>query len=126
QRQQQRMRDCNAQAATQNLAGAARRTFMQSCLSGQTAAPAAAAPEAAATPAQRQQQRMRDCNAQAGTQSLAGAARQTFMRSCLSGAATTAPAAGTTAPATPRATTPRTPTAPATPPAATTPATPRN
>lgn len=121
QAQQQRMRDCNAQAGTRNLAGDARRAFMQGCLSGQTAAPATAAPAAAATPAQRQQQRMRDCNTQAGTQNLAGDARRSFMQSCLAGAAATAPAAGAATPATPRATTPPTPAPPANPPATTTP-----
>jgi hypothetical protein len=36
--QQQRMRDCTAQAAERHLAGDARRAFMSTCLSGRPAA----------------------------------------------------------------------------------------
>ena len=41
--QQQRMVDCNAQAKTKALAGAERKTFMSSCLKGETAAAPASA-----------------------------------------------------------------------------------
>jgi hypothetical protein len=38
-----------------------------------------------------QQERMKTCNAQAGTQKLMGDARKSFMRTCLSGKAAAAP-----------------------------------
>ena len=72
--QQQRMKACNAEAATNHLAGADRKSFMAQCLSG------GAAP--ALNP---QQQKMKDCNAKAGEQQLTGAARKAFMSSCLRG-----------------------------------------
>ncbi len=59
---------------------------------------AASAPAAAQSPAQQaQQQRMRDCNAEARRRSLSGEPRKSFMKTCLSrrGAAPgPAPAAG--------------------------------
>jgi len=94
--QQQRMKDCNAEAASKELKGDARKTFMSSCLSGDTAAKAAVEtkPAAAAKPAAAdkpaaggvtpQQQRMKDCNAEAASKELKGDARKTFMSSCLS------------------------------------------
>ncbi len=48
---------------------------MSSCLRGE-------APAKQLTP---QQQRMKDCNAKAGAQSLAGDKRKTFMSNCLKG-----------------------------------------
>jgi hypothetical protein len=115
--QQQKMKDCNAEAKTKALKGADRKAFMKTCLSKNggpdaaaadaapaapaaptAAAPAAAAPAAAATaaapaaapaaalsPKQAQQQKMKDCNAQAKTQKLKGADRKTFMSTCLKG-----------------------------------------
>jgi hypothetical protein len=71
--QQERMKGCNADAAAQHLKGAARKAYMQSCLSGKPAAAAAATP----------QERMKNCNAEANTQGLKGEARKTFMSSCL-------------------------------------------
>lgn len=47
-----------------------------------------------------QQSRMKTCNADAKTQSLAGDARRAFMKTCLSGAAAATPAVAAT-PATP-------------------------
>ena len=47
---------------------------MSSCLKGE-------APAKAATP---QQQRMKDCNARASSQSLMGDKRRAFMKTCLS------------------------------------------
>ena len=41
---QQKMKDCNASATSQKLSGTARRNFMSSCLTGNTAAAPAAAP----------------------------------------------------------------------------------
>lgn len=53
----------------------------------QTQAPAAREPQARQpTPAQAaQQQRMRDCNAEARRRNLSGTERSAFMRPCLSG-----------------------------------------
>lgn len=75
--QQQRMTSCNADAKTKALTGADRKTFMSSCLKGETAAPAATSAK------QTQQQKMTSCNADAKTKALKGADRKTFMSSCL-------------------------------------------
>jgi hypothetical protein len=84
---QQRMSDCNKQATGKK--GADRKTFMSSCLKGDTAA--AAAPAAAApTAKQTQQEKMKSCNAQAKTQAPTGAAHKTFMSTCLKGGAAAA------------------------------------
>jgi hypothetical protein len=88
--QQQKMKDCNAQAKTKALTGADRKTFMKTCLSGSSAAAAAAAPAADAGAAvssakATQQQKMKDCNAQATAKTLKGADRKTFMSTCLKG-----------------------------------------
>lgn len=81
--QQQRMTSCNADAKSKALTGADRKTFMSSCLKGESAAPAAAG----AKPTQ--QQKMVSCNADAKTKALKGADRKTFMSSCLKGAPAT-------------------------------------
>ncbi|HEY0295637.1 MAG TPA: PsiF family protein [Bordetella sp.] len=74
--QQQRMNDCNSKASGQALKGDARKSYMSSCLRGETPAPVG-------KPLTPQQQKMKDCNGQAGAQSLSGEARKTFMSSCL-------------------------------------------
>src|ERR1700757_531753 len=75
--QQQKMKDCNAEAKTKALKGADRKAFMKTCLSGSaaaadtSAAPAAAAPlaapaadaSAAASTKADQKQKMKDCKA---------------------------------------------------------------
>lgn len=111
--QQQKMKDCNADAKTQSLAGGARKKFMKECLSkggAPAAAEAAPAPAAAAAGDKKsaQQAKMKSCNADAKAQGLAGAARKTFMKSCLSGAAPAeaAPAAAAPAAAAPAAAAP--------------------
>ena len=76
QAQQQRMKDCNAQADTQSMKGHDRQAFMKTCLSGHGAATAAAKPT--------QQDKMKWCNAEASSKSLKGTERKTFMSSCLS------------------------------------------
>lgn len=90
--QQQKMKDCNAEAKTKALKGADRKAFMKTCLSGD-AAPAAATPATAAEPAAAaapadkkaaQQEKMKSCNADAKAKGLKGADRKTFMSSCLS------------------------------------------
>jgi hypothetical protein len=75
--QQQRMKDCNAEAGTKSLKGDERKTFMSSCLSNK--------PATAAAPANSQQTKMKTCNADAATKKLAGDARKQFMSSCLKG-----------------------------------------
>ena len=82
--QQNRMKECNAQASGKT--GDARKAFMKSCLSGNTAAPAAAAAPAmskAGKPLTAQQMKMKDCNAQAAGKK--GDERKKFMSSCLKG-----------------------------------------
>ena len=78
------MKDCNAEAKTKALKGADRKSFMKTCLSGgAAAAPAADAPAAATSAKATQQQKMKDCNAQATAKTLKGADRKTFMSTCL-------------------------------------------
>lgn len=83
--QQQRMKDCNAEAKTKALAGAERKTFMSACLKGETVA---AAPAAKTT----QQEKMTACSTEAKSKSLKGADRKAFMSTCLKGDAAAAPA----------------------------------
>jgi hypothetical protein len=85
--QQQKMKDCNADAKTKALKGAERKTFMKTCLSGGADAAASAAAPAAAAPSPRaaQQEKMKSCNADAKTKGLKGAERKTFMSTCLKG-----------------------------------------
>ena len=75
--QQERMKSCNATAGDKKLEGDARKKFMSTCLSGETAGPTAAQ--------KKQQQRMTDCNKQAGDKKLESDARKKFMSSCLKG-----------------------------------------
>lgn len=79
--QQQRMTDCNKQAA--GKAGEERKAFMSSCLKGETAA---------STSRQTQQEKMKTCNADANGKKLKGADRKTFMSTCLRGDGAAAPA----------------------------------
>ena len=81
--QQQKMKDCNAQATGKT--GDERKTFMSTCLKGGTTA--AAAPAVAAAPAKpmTQQQKMKSCNADPGAKHLTGDARKSFMSTCLKG-----------------------------------------
>ena len=108
--QQTRMKMCNADAKQQSLSGDARKAFMKTCLSGSTdkaatpatpAVPAtkteSATPAVPATPAlpamgmnkegkplTAQQQRMKNCNAEAKSKELKGDPRKAFMKTCLS------------------------------------------
>jgi hypothetical protein len=75
--QQEKMKTCNAQAKEQSLSGAARQSFMKTCLSNQ--------PAAAASKLTPQQQKMKQCKADAKTQKLSGVDRKTFMSTCLKG-----------------------------------------
>ncbi|MFN3884300.1 MAG: PsiF family protein [Rhodocyclaceae bacterium] len=75
--QQQRMKDCNAEATQKNLAGQERKDFMKSCLSAKQAE--------AKTARTAQQEKMKTCNAEASAKKLAGDARKAFMSECLKG-----------------------------------------
>jgi len=79
--QQQRMKDCNAQATGKK--GDERKAFMSTCLKGGTTA-------AAPTKPMTQQEKMKACNAQATGKT--GAERKTFMSTCLKGDASGAAA----------------------------------
>ena len=84
--QQQKMKDCNAQATGKT--GDERKAFMSTCLKGGTAPAMAAAPAKPMT----QQEKMKACNADAGTKHLTGDARKTYMSTCLKGDASAAAA----------------------------------
>jgi hypothetical protein len=73
-KQQARMKDCNEKAA--NKKGDARKSFMSSCLKGDSGAEPSAAQKA-------QQNRMSACNKQATEKKLKGDERKKFMSSCL-------------------------------------------
>ena len=75
QAQQQKMTDCNKQAADKQLKGDDRKKFMSECLSG---SPTASKPMT-------QQEKMTDCNKQATAKNLKGDDRKAFMSTCLSG-----------------------------------------
>jgi len=72
--QQQKMKDCNAQATAKSLKGDERKTFMSSCLS------------AAGVPMS-QQEKMKACNKTATEKGLKGDDRKSYMSTCLSGPA---------------------------------------
>ena len=76
--QQQKMKDCNAQATAKNLKGDERKSFMSTCLSANSSAPPAK---------MTQQEKMTECNKQATAKGLKGDDRKAFMSTCLSGSA---------------------------------------
>ena len=99
--QNTKMKDCAAQYHQQNLPKSQYHTFMSTCLkkgsSAGTTPAAASAPIAAPVPSASgvtktstsapettQQDKMKSCNAQAKSQSLTGADRKSFMKTCLS------------------------------------------
>jgi hypothetical protein len=63
--QQERMADCNKQAASKKLKGDERKDFMSSCLKDKP------------------QDRMAKCNKEAGSKALKGDERKKFMSECL-------------------------------------------
>ena len=75
-KQQERMRDCNDQAAEKK--GDERKKFMSACLKG-------GADSGKGTKMTEQQSRMKDCNRQAGDKALKGDERKKFMSGCLKG-----------------------------------------
>jgi hypothetical protein len=97
--QQALMKSCNSDAAAKKLKGADRKGFMADCLSGKTETSQTPATQTAQSPQAAQQQKMKECNANATSQKLKGNARKDFMSSCLSGnaAASTTPASTTAA-----------------------------
>ena len=76
--QQERMKACNADAATKSLKGDERKAFMKDCLSAK-----AEAKPAEGKPMTTQQEKMKQCNADAKTRDLKGDARKIFMSTCL-------------------------------------------
>ena len=72
--QQQRMKDCNAQASKKDMKGDERKAFMSKCLSGDKPSAKQSA----------QQEKMKSCNAQASKKALKGDERKKFMSQCLS------------------------------------------
>lgn len=86
--QQQKMKDCNAEAKEKALKGADRKTFMKGCLSadGAPAATPVATPAAVPDADKKagQKEKMKTCNADAKTKALKGDERKAFMKDCLS------------------------------------------
>jgi psiF repeat len=73
--QQEKMKECNAEAKAKNVTGADRKTFMSSCLSSKGVSQ---------EDINKQQQKMKTCNADAKSKGLAADDRKAFMKSCLS------------------------------------------
>jgi hypothetical protein len=67
--QQERMKDCNADASAKSLKGTERQAFMKTCLSERK---------------ESQQAKMKTCNQEASAKSLKGDDRKHFMSTCLS------------------------------------------
>lgn len=74
-RQQERMKSCNAQAKSQALSGAERKDFVKRCLGGQDAA--------SEQGLNSQQRKMKSCSAEAKSKGLKGSDRSHFMSGCL-------------------------------------------
>lgn len=74
--QQDKMASCSTDAKTKGLKGDDRKTFMKTCLSNTTSAPAAT---------NSQQEKMKTCNADAKSKGLKGDDRKKFMSDCLKG-----------------------------------------
>jgi hypothetical protein len=87
--QQQKMKDCNAQATDKK--GDERKAFMSQCLKGGAAAAPVAASTASAKPIA-QRQKMKNCNINANGRKLEGDARKTYMSTCLKGDGSVVPA----------------------------------
>ncbi|MDD3353047.1 PsiF family protein [Zoogloea sp.] len=68
--QQNKMKECNTEAAEKELKGEERKTFMKGCLSAKPAKPT-------------QQDKMKACNKDAGAKALKGDERKAFMSDCL-------------------------------------------
>jgi psiF repeat len=75
--QQEKMKQCNADATAKGVTGADRKTFMSSCLSSKGVSQ---------QDINKQQQKMKTCNADTKSKGLSGDDRKAFMKSCLSSA----------------------------------------
>ena len=73
--QQEKMKECAADAKAKGVTGTDRKTFMSSCLSSKGVSQ---------EDINKQQEKMKTCNADAKTKGLTGADRKAFMKSCLS------------------------------------------
>jgi hypothetical protein len=74
-KQQERMKDCNEQAASKKMEGDSRKKFMSACLradGGKKGEKMSA-----------QQERMKSCNKQASDKNMKGEDRKKFMSGCL-------------------------------------------
>jgi Flp pilus assembly protein TadG len=89
--QQQKMKDCNAQATGKK--GAERNDFMKTCLKADSSASTGGAVAVPPPLPASQREKMKTCNADANTKSLKGDARKSFMSTCLKGNDAAAPAA---------------------------------
>jgi hypothetical protein len=76
--QQEKMKECAADAKTKGVTGADRQSFMSSCLSSKGMSQ---------EDINKQQQKMKTCNADAKTKGLKGADYKAFIKSCLSSSA---------------------------------------
>jgi psiF repeat len=74
--QQQKMKECAADAKAKGVKGDERKSFMSSCLS---------AKGMSQEQINKQQEKMKTCNADAKSKGLQGDERKSFMKSCLSG-----------------------------------------
>jgi len=73
--QQQKMKDCNADAGSKGLKGDERKKFMKECLGHKSAAKSEKRTA--------QQNKMKACNKEAGEKQLKGPDRKKFMNECL-------------------------------------------
>lgn len=90
--QQEKMKSCNAEAKTKALAGADRKAFMKTCLSGSSASAETTAAAPAPAAKMTQQEKMKSCSTDAKDKKLKGADRKTFMSTCLKGESSSAAA----------------------------------
>ena len=74
--QQQKMKECAADAKAKGVKGDERKSFMSSCLS---------AKGMSEEQINKQQEKMKTCNADAKSKNLKGADYKSFMHTCLSG-----------------------------------------
>ena len=83
--QQQRMKDCSAEAKEKTLKGTDRQAFMKTCLSGGKITAEAGGQVASAPMDERaaQKEKMKACNAEAKSKALKGQERKDFMAGCL-------------------------------------------
>ena len=77
---------CDQQAADKKLAGAAKNSFVKKCVADAGGAPAAAAAAAAPAPAPAKPDPAGVCDQQAADKKLAGAAKTSFVKKCVTDA----------------------------------------